>query len=49
MSEKGQSRHCRRVPTTSGLPRITDILRVSGHVSKVPISEERFGLWLEPH
>ena len=36
MSQMGQKRHCGRAPTTSGLPRSADILRVSRHVSKVP-------------
>ena len=35
----GQSRHFDRTPLTSGLPRLADILRVSRHVSKVPIPE----------
>jgi hypothetical protein len=37
----GQSRHFDRTPLTSGLPRLADILWVSRHVSKVPISEVR--------
>src|SRR3981081_3730781 len=32
----GHSRHFDRAPTTSGLPRLPDILRGGGHVSKVP-------------
>ncbi len=36
MSELGQSRQIGRVPVTSGLPRTTDIIRTSRHVSNVP-------------
>src|SRR5882762_7452016 len=32
----GQSRHLDRASLTSGLPRLTDIARVSRHVPKVP-------------
>jgi hypothetical protein len=39
MSELGQKRRFDRRPVTSGLPRLTDILGVSRHVSNVPISE----------
>jgi hypothetical protein len=35
MSVLGQSRHFDRVPLTSGLPRLADILEVIRHVSNV--------------
>jgi hypothetical protein len=38
-SEMGQSRRFDRMTATSGLPRRTDILRVGGHVSKVPAGD----------
>jgi hypothetical protein len=31
----GQTRHFDRAPTTSGLPRLTDIIRVGRHVSNL--------------
>jgi mannose-6-phosphate isomerase-like protein (cupin superfamily) len=40
MSEMGQTRHFDRAPTTSGLPRLTDVRGASLHVSKVPTAEE---------
>jgi len=40
MSEPGQSRRFDREPATSGLPRTTDIIRASRHVSKVPTAEQ---------
>jgi hypothetical protein len=39
MSASGQSRRVGYGPTTSGLPRLADILRVGRHVSKVPDSD----------
>jgi hypothetical protein len=36
VSEMGQSRRFDRSPTTSGVPRQADILRVIRHVAKVP-------------
>jgi hypothetical protein len=36
MSEVGQSRRFGHAPTTSGIPRQTDIVSVSRHVSNVP-------------
>jgi hypothetical protein len=39
MSGLGQSRWFYQTEATSGLPRRTDILRIGGHVSKVPNSE----------
>jgi hypothetical protein len=36
MSYVGQKRRFDRCPVTSGLPRLTDILSVRRHVSKVP-------------
>jgi hypothetical protein len=41
MNALGHSRHFDRPPTTSGLPRRTDILRVRRHVSKVPTGDSR--------
>jgi hypothetical protein len=35
----GQTRHFGHLPTTSGLPRSTDILRLRRHVSKVPTGD----------
>src|SRR5665647_1413700 len=46
-SVSGQSRRFDPMPITSGVPRSTDILRVSRHVSNVPICDiarERRGL-----
>jgi hypothetical protein len=39
MADKGHSRRFDRITATSGLPRRTDILRIGGHVSKVPDSD----------
>ena len=39
MSLVGQSRHFDRALATSGLPRLSDILRVGRHVSKVPLPD----------
>ena len=39
MSGWGQSRHFDRVPLTTGLPQLAEILRVIRHVSKVPTAE----------
>jgi hypothetical protein len=39
MSAAGHSRRFGRLPTTSGIPRLADILRVGRYVSKVPLSE----------
>jgi hypothetical protein len=39
MSEMGHSRRFDRTTATSGLSRRTVILRISGHVSKVPRAE----------
>ena len=39
MSATGHSRRFDRTTATSGLPRRTDILRISGHVSKVPTTD----------
>src|SRR5436190_15817460 len=39
MSELGQSRHFDHAPVTSGLPRLSDILSMRRHVSKVPKPE----------
>jgi hypothetical protein len=36
MNALGHSRRFERLPTTSGLPQTTDILRVCWHVSNVP-------------
>ena len=36
LHNQGQSRHFGRRPTTSGLPLVTDIVRVGRHVSNVP-------------
>ena len=41
MSASGQSRRVGYGPTTSGLPRLADILRVGRHVSKVPTTDTR--------
>src|SRR6266478_1073635 len=41
MSGSGQSRHFDLALSTSGIPRLTDILRVSRHVSNVPTAEVR--------
>jgi hypothetical protein len=46
MSETGHSRRFDRTTATSGLPRRTDILRIGGHVSKVPTGDiARAPLW----
>ena len=39
MSQLGHSRRFDRTTATSGLPRRTDILRISGHVLKVPTTD----------
>ena len=39
MSEMGQSRHFGRRSAASGLPRTTDIIRASRHVSNVPLPD----------
>ncbi len=38
MSQLGHWRRFDGLPTTSGLPRCTDILRVGPHVSRVPFA-----------
>jgi len=43
-SATGQSRRFGRTRATSALPRWTDILRIGGHVSKVPTTEVQVGL-----
>jgi hypothetical protein len=40
----GQKRRFDRRPVTSGLPRLTDILGVSRHVSNVPSTDTRAAL-----
>jgi hypothetical protein len=40
MSVVGQSRHSDRGLATSGLPRTTDIIRASRHVSNVPTTDK---------
>jgi hypothetical protein len=49
MSELGQSRQIGRVPVTSGLPRTTDIIRTSRHVSNVPRTEHTARALKRPH
>jgi hypothetical protein len=37
------------VPTTSGLPRTTDIVSARRHVSNVPVADSRGATWLSIH
>ena len=44
MTELGQKRRFEIGPTTSDLPRLSDIFRVRRHVSKVPTADSNRGL-----